>query len=156
MLGCQPSTLTQRSIHHQKSSSDSPFQANTEKPARDDTGVHYDRKAGKNTKEIWKIFTSLGQSGCYLVLSGVDVTGSPPALSTQSREGLHQHLQHTYKQTLDHALLKHTCQSALKNKLYFWKHPHKYSMTVKKFPNGPNNVPKSVGVGLGCWNYSVI
>lgn len=32
MLGCQPSTLTQRSMHHQKSSSDSPFHANTLKP----------------------------------------------------------------------------------------------------------------------------
>lgn len=32
MLGCQPSVLTQRSMHHQKSSSDSPFQANTATP----------------------------------------------------------------------------------------------------------------------------
>lgn len=34
MLACQPSTLTQRSMHHQKSSSDSPFQANTATPER--------------------------------------------------------------------------------------------------------------------------
>lgn len=34
MLGCQPSTLTHRSMHHQKSSSDSPFHANTLKPRR--------------------------------------------------------------------------------------------------------------------------
>lgn len=34
MLACQPSTLTQRSMHHQKSSSDSPFQANTATPRR--------------------------------------------------------------------------------------------------------------------------
>lgn len=34
MLGCQPSTLTQRSMHHQKSSSDSPFHANTLKPTK--------------------------------------------------------------------------------------------------------------------------
>lgn len=100
MLGCQPSTLTQRSIHHQKSSSDSPFQANTEKPA-----THRSSSGQKNTKEYKgnmnkkrKIFTSLGQSSCYLILSGVDVTGSPPALSPQSREGLHQHLQ-THIQT---------------------------------------------------------
>lgn len=32
MLGCHPSTLTQRSMHHQKSSSDSPFQAKTGNP----------------------------------------------------------------------------------------------------------------------------
>lgn len=32
MLACQPSMFTQRSIHHQKSSSDSPFQANTATP----------------------------------------------------------------------------------------------------------------------------
>lgn len=36
MLGCQPSTLTQRSMHHQKSSSDSPFHANTLKPRERD------------------------------------------------------------------------------------------------------------------------
>lgn len=33
ILACQPSVLTQRSIHHQKSSSDSPFHANTGTPA---------------------------------------------------------------------------------------------------------------------------
>lgn len=32
MLGCQPSVLTHWSMHHQKSSSDSPFQANTGTP----------------------------------------------------------------------------------------------------------------------------
>lgn len=32
MLACHPSMLTQRSMHHQKSSSDSPFQANTATP----------------------------------------------------------------------------------------------------------------------------
>lgn len=32
MLGCHPSTLTQRSMHHQKSSSDSPFKAKTGNP----------------------------------------------------------------------------------------------------------------------------
>lgn len=33
MLACHPSMFTQRSIHHQKSSSDSPFHANTATPA---------------------------------------------------------------------------------------------------------------------------
>ena len=33
MLGCQASDDTHLSMHHQKSSSDSPRQANTEKPA---------------------------------------------------------------------------------------------------------------------------
>lgn len=33
ILACQPSMFTQRSIHHQKSSSDSPFHANTGTPA---------------------------------------------------------------------------------------------------------------------------
>lgn len=33
ILACQPSRLTQRSMHHQKSSSDSPFHANTGTPA---------------------------------------------------------------------------------------------------------------------------
>lgn len=37
MLGCQPSVLTQRSMHHQKSSSDSPFQANTATPGTQHT-----------------------------------------------------------------------------------------------------------------------
>lgn len=37
MLGCQLSTFTQRSMHHQKSSSDSPFQANTENPTKETT-----------------------------------------------------------------------------------------------------------------------
>lgn len=48
MLGCHPSTLTQRSIHHQKSSSDSPFQANTEKPV----GEHI-RRSSRETRR-WK------------------------------------------------------------------------------------------------------
>lgn len=76
-------------------------------------------KGNMNNKR--KIFTSLSQSSCYLVLSGVDVTGGPPALSTQSREGLHQHLQiHTHTHTLDDALLKHRCPSALKKVLFLF------------------------------------
>lgn len=40
MLGCHPSTLTQRSMHHQKSSSDSPFQAKTGNPGTErETGA---------------------------------------------------------------------------------------------------------------------
>lgn len=38
MLGCQPSVLIQRSMHHQKSSSDSPFQENTATPETKQTG----------------------------------------------------------------------------------------------------------------------
>lgn len=37
MLACHPSMFTHRSIHHQKSSSDSPFQANTATPAEMET-----------------------------------------------------------------------------------------------------------------------
>lgn len=41
MLACQPSTLTQRSMHHQKSSSDSPFQANTATPERTGASLEF-------------------------------------------------------------------------------------------------------------------
>lgn len=95
MLGCQPSTFTQRSMHHQKSSSDSPFQANTENPAKGTTArvseqQNYTRR-GKRTR-VRSTLTSLCQGSCHLILGRIDVTGSPPALSTQCRQSLHQHL----------------------------------------------------------------
>lgn len=36
--------------------------------------------------------TSLSQCSSHFVLGGVDVTGGPPALSTQCRQSFHQHL----------------------------------------------------------------
>lgn len=100
MLGCQPSRLTQRSMHHQKSSSDSPFHANTENPKRERERdmMGTERASGRerqrrSNEEARFTLTSLSQSRCHLILSGVDVTGSPPALSPQGSQCLHQHLQ---------------------------------------------------------------
>lgn len=55
MLACQPSTLTQRSMHHQKSSSDSPFQANTATPRR--------RGASVASAEFGRALSCLANSG---------------------------------------------------------------------------------------------
>lgn len=49
MLGCQPSVLTQRSMHHQKSSSDSPFQANTATPGTRQVFTNDVRKSSSTT-----------------------------------------------------------------------------------------------------------
>lgn len=105
MLGCQPSTLTQRSMHHQKSSSDSPFHANTLKPRKDTGSIICSYTAVASKK--WKIgdekgagngLTSLCQGSSHLILGGVDVAGGPSALSPQSWQSLHQHLRRWNKE----------------------------------------------------------
>lgn len=108
MLGCQPSTLTHRSMHHQKSSSDSPFHANTLKPGRPQS-TFYARRGPRlhsvvetrgrkqqvlqpTRHALSHTLTSLCQCCSHFILGGVDVAGCPSALSPQSRQGLHQHL----------------------------------------------------------------
>lgn len=92
MLGCQPSTLTHRSMHHQKSSSDSPFHANTLNPGRQKRLFYAPRGRKMAGCTHTHTLTSLCQSRCHFILGGVDVAGRPSALSPQSRQGLHQHL----------------------------------------------------------------
>lgn len=62
MLACQPSTFTQRSMHHQKSSSDSPFQANTATPRRGEASL---------------ASVALGRALFCLANSGKPQTGGP-------------------------------------------------------------------------------
>lgn len=55
MLGCQPSTLTQRSMHHQKSSSDSPFHANTLKPIKRQEALYAQQTEECETEKIMSL-----------------------------------------------------------------------------------------------------
>lgn len=55
ILACQPSMLTQRSIHHQKSSSDSPFHANTGTPVEKHPLLMEDRREVTRKPSSWSI-----------------------------------------------------------------------------------------------------
>lgn len=55
MLACQPSMLTQRSMHHQKSSSDSPFHANTGTPETKHPPLMEDRRQENERPASWQL-----------------------------------------------------------------------------------------------------
>lgn len=101
MLGCQVSALTHRSIHHQKSSSDSPLHANTGIPEiksrwRLKEKARKHKKKTKTDASGWTDGRTLfSQSSSHSILGGEDVTGRPATLSPQHRQSLNQHLQET-------------------------------------------------------------
>lgn len=80
-LGCHPSAATHWSIHHQKSSSDSPFQANTEIPVRE-RGLGGELKLMSQMEIAAQWLTTFSQSGGDSVLGGENVAGRPATLSS--------------------------------------------------------------------------
>lgn len=72
MFGCQPSTFTHLSMHHQKSSSDSPFQAKTGNPKNNERNKEKPLKAIKGPipkfyQESANFHKFLTFSFCYIL-----------------------------------------------------------------------------------------
>lgn len=83
MLGCHMSAATQRLMHHQKSSSDSPLHANTAVPEGTQQRATMKNRVELKEQKSLALMTFLHQSGSNSILGGKDVAGGPATPSSE-------------------------------------------------------------------------